>query len=218
MTVARAKRTDRADARRRHRMEAAARAEAGETVAPPTRSPKATSGPTPAERPSVVGAFRSAARPADLQADIRFLPSLALRTKAIWVPSAVVIAAGALFLTPDLGQNIVFVLAFQAFVVPPPLAASFLAGLLAPRAAWLAGGVVGLISAATFAAVAVLYEGSVDATITADQLRDTVLFGFAVSPVFGIGAGGFAGFYRRFLRFGQPTRRADQGRRNSGRR
>ncbi|HSG87104.1 MAG TPA: hypothetical protein VLA23_12275 [Candidatus Limnocylindrales bacterium] len=217
--MARAKRTDRADARRRHRMEAAARAESGEPIEPPpARSDRTASGPAPTDRPSVVGAFRAAARLADVRADIAFLPSLVIRTKAIWVPSALVIAAGALFLTPDLGQNIVFVLAFQAFVVPPPLAASFLAGLLAPRAAWLAGGVVGLISAGTFAVVAVLYEGSVDAAITADQLRDTVLFGFAVAPLFGIGAGAFAGFYRRFLRFGQPARRANQGRRNSGRR
>jgi hypothetical protein len=134
------------------------------------------------------------------------------------VPAGMVIAAGTMFLVPDLGQNIIFVLAFQAFVVPPPLAASFLAGLLAPRAAWLAGGVVGLVAALTFAVVAVLYEGSVDATITSDQLRDTVLFGFAVSPMFGIGAGAFAGFYRRFLRFGQPARQANQGRRSSNRR
>ncbi len=217
--MARAKRTDRAEARRRYRQEAATRTEADETtLEAPARTSKAPVAPAPTGRPSVVAAFRQAARPASLRADIEYLPTLIVRTKAIWVPAGLVIAAGTMFLVPDLGSNIVFVLAFQAFVVPPPLAASFLAGLLAPRAAWLAGGVVGLISALTFAVVAVLYEGSVDATITSDQLRDTVLFGFAVAPLFGIGAGAFAGFYRRFLQFGQPARRGNQGRRDSNRR
>lgn len=217
--MARAKRTDRAEARRRYRQDLAARAEAGEPVDDevPVRSPKSTPQPTQAGRPSVTAAFRTAAQPASIRADIAFLPSLVLRTKAVWVPSALVIAAAALFLVPDLTDNIVFVLAFQAFVVPPPLAAAFLAGLLAPRAAWLAGALVGAVAAGTFAVVAILYEGSAS-QISAEELRATVLYGFAVSPLFGLGAGAFAGFYRRFLQYGRPAQSGSRGRGNARRR
>jgi hypothetical protein len=218
--VARAKRTHRADARRRYRQEQAARAESGEVEEEaPARPRKGDAQPaTPTGRPSVTAAFRAAARPADIRSDLSYLPTLVVRTKAVWLPSLLVVGAGVAFLIPQIQDNIVGVLVFQAFVFPPPLAATFLAGLLAPRGAWLAGLVVGVVAAGVFAVVAALFQGSTAAGLEASTLRDAVLYAFAVAPIFGLGAGAFAGFYRRFLQFGAPARRAQKDRRSANRR
>ena len=83
--MARAKRTDRTEARRRHRAEQAAQDtelddDAGEaTPGGSTRSAKATAAAPAApaqQRPSFASAFRAAFRPADLRGDLRSLPKI----------------------------------------------------------------------------------------------------------------------------------------------
>jgi hypothetical protein len=215
--VARAKRTDRADARRRYR-QAVATGELEEDIpaaARPTRSsaPNTRSGPSssaPPARPGVFASMRAAIQPADVRGDLRALPDIALRSKALIVPVGLAIAAGGLFYYLGDTSNIIAVLAFQALVVPPPLASSFLGGLLAPRASWLVGGLVGLACSVVFAVVALLYPDSTVAGTTAggvtpEQARDAIIFSFAVSPTLGLAVGAFAGFYRRFLRSASPN-------------
>jgi hypothetical protein len=221
--VARATRTDRAEARRRYRQTIADEAAGDELDASDVATPSAaiptaarsqrpakSAVPTPpAPRPGLTQAIRHAAQPADVRADLRALPTVVLRTKAFWIPAGLSALSGIGFLLFGEAGNVIAVLAFQAFVVPPPLAASFLGGLLAPRAAWAIGGLVGLTSSIVFLVVALLYPetastgtGTVGSTIA--QRQDAILFSLVISPLMGVAVGAFAGFYRRFLRTAGP--------------
>lgn len=119
--MARAKKTDRAEVRRRSRATAggiAAAESAGQELsaaetstssrvrrlarfgrsspsapAPaPATAPASTSGPTPA-RPGIFGAFRAAYRPVHLREDVAQIPWLVTRTHAVWLPAVLIAAA-----------------------------------------------------------------------------------------------------------------------------
>jgi hypothetical protein len=68
----------------------------------------------------------------------------------VWGPILVTIATAAVFLATG-GHEIFSTLAIQYFVAPPPIGAIFIAGFFAPRASYLAGGLVGLVSALVLA-------------------------------------------------------------------
>jgi hypothetical protein len=218
--MARAKRTDRAEARRRYRAALAAqRAGAGEAPAPTAPEPSAPRSsrqerpptvPTPAGgRVGLVAAVRLAAAPADIRADLAYLPTLVRSTKAIWLPSLLLAGIAAAFLLPDARANTIVVLVFQTFLVPPPMAGPFLAGLLTPRAAWLAGGIVALVGALLYAGVLVAVPETRPAVERQPELAVYAILG---APSFGILVGAFAGFYRRFLRLTSPNQGRRQGR------
>jgi hypothetical protein len=209
--VARAKKTDRAEARRRARAAAAEAAAASES-SPASSSQSATGGGTaqaagPA-RPSVLDALRGAARPIDLRGDIGRIPWLVTKTYAVWVPSVLVIAATVLFAVGGGTMQGIPGLAFNLFVFPPPMATAFLAGVLTDRMSYMAGFLVGVVSAVIFG-VYVLVAQIPGSTLTLSDRAGYVLYGLVVSPLAGLAIGGFAGFYRRFLRRANP---------NSGRR
>ena len=123
----RAKKTDRAEARRRSRL-------AGGTIddqdldldleapaAEPDRpAPRADARP---ERPSITAAFRNSFRPLNLREDLRTFPLVA-RSRALWVPLLLSVLAAALFTA--LPTSLTFI-AFQYFVFTLPLGAVFLA-------------------------------------------------------------------------------------------
>ena len=244
--MARAKSTDRAEARRRHRAIVAAAAvtaaaaqpaddEDGEdvpaTVAAPAASASASKAAAPrsatssstaksasartgskaapdqaAARPSITTAFRGAIRPVDLRSDIAYLPELVLHTRAIWIPSLAIIGAGLITMVAPANQ--ITQLVAQVFVAPPSLAGPFLAGLLAPRATYLAGGIVGIVAALVLIVVigllpASLFPGPIDR-------QSIILYALVVSPIFGLAVGGFAGYYRRFLFLSSPNRQRRQ--------
>jgi hypothetical protein len=106
--VARAKRTDRTEARRRHRAEQAMPAmadsesdapAAGKPAAgkPPAGKPAARSAPpAPVARPSITAAVRQAVRPLDLRGDLRAFPSVVLNWGFL-ASIALTIVAGAWF-------------------------------------------------------------------------------------------------------------------------
>jgi hypothetical protein len=169
--VPRAKRTDRAEARRRYRasqvelpaddLEASEDSNATEPAARadgparrsnsqerPTRSPSSADAPTPA---GIGSAFRGAYRPANVREDISQLPTL-IRSRAVWAPALVSIATAAIVIASSGNEPVTRVLA-QFFLVPPPIGAVFIAGFFAPRASYLAGAIVGLIGALGFIAV-----------------------------------------------------------------
>ncbi|HKG57949.1 MAG TPA: hypothetical protein VKA85_11935 [Candidatus Limnocylindrales bacterium] len=151
----RAKRTDRADARRRYRAQVATDVvEPGEDDGD-SASPAATSarggrarGATPAAAPARSGigyAFRAAFHPANLREDLAHLPIL-IRSRAVLLP-LLAIAATAIALTASGGHDVVSALLAQYFLFPPPIGAIFIAGFFAPRASYLAGGIVGVAAA-----------------------------------------------------------------------
>ena len=221
-TVARAKRTDRAEARRRYRATLSdelepldsedelepdaspsrSRAGVGQALA---RAPLSASGLPP--RPSLIGAFRSSFRPFDLRSDLQALPQL-LINKAVFVPVLLTIAATIGFIVAP--TQIVTVLLFQYFVFTPPLASIFLAGFMAPRASYLTGAIAGLAGAIGFAVWILTSIGQpIQGTVVTEAFaRESIGVGLVTSTISGIFFGAAAGWYRRFLALANPSRAA----------
>jgi hypothetical protein len=225
--VPRAKRTARAEARRRYRAAQSlpfddlddldadeatpeAPAKPASTSTTPAKSSSASSGAQP--RPSIATAFRQAFRPIDLRGDLRALPSL-LINKAFWVPAgAIVVIAGVVAVTN--GKELVSQMLAPYFLYPPPIAPVFLSGFLAPRASWLLGGLIGIIqSVATL--ILVLSSPALNAQTGA---ADPGVFTYSIFVSVGFGAfyAAAAAWYKRFLQGANPPRRAAQPSAKSG--
>jgi hypothetical protein len=153
--VPRAKRTNRAEARRRYRasigepIEEEAFDEAAPEAATRSSAPK-TQG-APQERPSLGNAFRAAFRSPNVREDLGFLPAL-LVDRSVWLPSLLTVAAGIAFAVTG-GGNWLIALIATYFVAPPALGSVFLGGFLAPRASYLVGLIIGFVSAAVASVV-----------------------------------------------------------------
>lgn len=218
--MARAKRTARAEARRRYRAEHSPTDEAeildDEPVAGTESARRSvTAGhPAPGDAPrmGIFTAFREAFHPLDLRADLAALPFLAVRTKALWLPVVLVIGTTvALGLTN--GEDVVTQFLFAYFVQTPAIGGVFLAGFLAPRASWLLGAIVGFISAICYALLITVLPRFVEATaVNPEAARDTIVAGLILSPVMGAFFAAAAAWYRRFLQLSNPNR----GRRTQG--
>lgn len=229
--MARAKRTDRAEARRRYRAQLATQLEEEgdqpEADGRPSPAP-APQGPPP--RPGIRTAFNQAFRPLDLRGDLRYLPTL-IRQRSVVVPVVITILAtvvAVIAVRPGTGAqpslvDIVVVYVFTIFVQPPPVGASFLAGFLAVRASWLAGIVTSLVSSVCWTIVITGLPASGAATSTtggAALVTDTspiaylaqVIF-FAVPPAALFAA--MAAWYRRFLQLASPARQRQAAARQS---
>lgn len=221
--MARAKTTDRAEARRRYRAQLAARAAAGSSAlaaagadlgpegrpgAEASGRPVARAGTGASARPNLLGALRVAAAPADIRGDLEALPLIARRTKSVWLPAVLIVAAGAAFLIPALAENQIVRFLAVALLAPPPMIPAFLAGMLTQRGSWLVGGIAGLISGLTVAVLITVTPGTTSTTAGLDFQN----LGFLViaGPAFGMGVGAFAGFYRRFLALSSPPRQAQR--------
>lgn len=158
----RAKRTDRAEARRRYRasIDETPGDEAIDT--PPEAAPaRARSGqpaaaPAP-QRPSISHAFRTAFRPVTLREDLRTFPRL-LTHRSVWLPILLTVLAGLFFVITN-GSNPIVAIVATYFIAPPALGSVFLAGFLAPRSSYLIGFLVGLVSAVIASAI-VLSSGA----------------------------------------------------------
>ena len=210
--MARAKRTDRAEARRRYRatlidgdqpedseLEPTA---ADEALA--TRSRARSSAPAgPPPRPSIVAAFRNSFRPIDVRGDIAALPSVTLHSKAVWLPVLLTIASAVTFAV--LPNELVPALVFQYFVFSQPIASIFLAGFLAPRASYLTGALAGLAGGICFALIVVARVGPFIKLSEVDA-QQYIASGLFASPLAGVFFGGAAGWYKRFLNMANPNR------------
>jgi hypothetical protein len=210
--LARAKRTDRAEARRRHR---AATAEAdgtagAEVAATSVAAPKGTNTKpamsSPAGRISMGTAFRQSFHPVDVRADLAALPWLVTHTYALWVPIAITVVGGiAVALANDPSQ--ITSLLYEYFVRPPAIGGVFIAGFLAPRASWLLGLIVGLVSALVNALLVTFVPLAIFATAPDPaQTQEFIVTGFLLSPIFGALFASGAAWYRRFLQLSNPNR------------
>jgi hypothetical protein len=156
--VPRAKRTNRAEARRRYRASVAepidetADEAAAEPAAPASaaRKTQAESAPRAGERPSLGYAFRAAFRPLNLGEDMRYLPKLLVH-RSLWLPILLTVAAGVAVAVSS-GSFLVGLIGTY-FVWPPALGSVFIGGFLAPRASYLVGFLIGLAAAVVFSAL-----------------------------------------------------------------
>jgi hypothetical protein len=194
--------------------------EAAAAEAQASPEPNATaSEDQPAPRPGLAGTFADLLRVPDIRADIRAFPGIARHTWAVILPVA---AAGAAFfvgLDPNVynlqgaqGDPPTLMIArgiFQFVLLPPPVTPVFVAGVLAPRASWLTGGIAGLVSTLFFVALVAIHE---PAKMSAGLAIDLAVL---YLPLY-ILLGGFAGWYRRWL-LGrqQKTRQATEERRKA---
>jgi hypothetical protein len=215
--VPRAKRTARAEARRRYRAaqttpldeeldvetdDDAAPAKATAAKPQPGKASNATAAAQP--RPSIATAFRQAFRPIDLRGDLQALPSL-LINKAFWIPAgAIVVIAAVVALTN--GKELVSQLLAPYFLYPPPIAPVFLAGFLAPRASWLLGGLIGVVQSI----VTLILVVSSPALNAQTGAADPGVFAYSLFVSVGFGAfyAAAAAWYKRFLQGANPPRRA----------
>jgi hypothetical protein len=231
--VARAKRTERADARRRYRAEQAARAdlddESAEVESADAPEPKARAArrpaarrtsSTPGQRPGILDALRSSVQPANIRDDVRAAPDVLRRTPLLWIPFGLVIVSGILAFIPGLAAYTIPAFLIQTFLIPPPLIGPFIAGLVAPRGGWLFGLLMGILGGIVFSLFVATTPGSSvgAATITPDIRLGYIGYSLVTSPTFGVLVGAFAAFYRRFLRSTTPARpTASKGRRSNAR-
>jgi hypothetical protein len=228
--VARAKRTDRAEARRRYRASLgeeepiedldesvdddpieAARPSGRDRV----RAASATPSPAP-QRPSIVRAFSSSFKPVDLRGDLASLPAL-VRHRSFLIPLALIAAAAVAFGVMGAREPLVYALS-QYLLFPPPVAAVFLAGFLAPRASWLLGAVLGAI--ATGALVAALSSPALQASVGTPISTDLGVGPLVILAYSSIGGALFAAvaaWYKRFLFLANPARAARAGARPNDR-
>ena len=219
--MARAKRTARADARRRYRAEHGLPDETDiEEEAEATAPLGATGAPQP-QRLGMGAAFKQAFRPLDLRGDLRALPSIARHSKALWVPvllTLVSVAAYVLVRPADrpAGDTAALLVMFlySYFLQTPAIGGVFIAGFLAPRASWLLGAIVGVVSAASYTALGL--SGILPTTVLVNGVEVTVNAGeviasaFIVSPIMGAIFASAAAWYRRFLQLSSPNRGRNQ--------
>ena len=227
--MARAKRTARADARRRYRADQSVPepTEDTEPVEPSTARPATAGATPPSARRSIAGAFRESFRPLDVRSDLRALPTIAVQSKALWLPILLTLASTGLFVAvrPGTSNDPVALIAaflFQYFIVTPAIGGVFIAGFLAPRASWLLGAIVGLVSAACYSFLILGGFIPLAANAPRAQASDVVLAAFSISPVLGALFASAAAWYRRFLMLsnpnrGRPRQSATAGKRPDGR-
>ena len=204
--MARAKRTDRTAARRRYRAQLAEPSESADALEPeldarPQSSSRAAAQPpTAGPRRGMGQAFREAFRPLDLRGDIAALPQL-LRSRAGWLPIVLVIGATIVTLVAGTGSLVGYYV-FSWFIYPFPMAPAFAIGFLAPRASYLLGLLVGLVSAGAAAFVLLLTA----TTGTAADVQALVVYTFLMSPPFTAFFAAAAAWYKRFLALINPNR------------
>jgi hypothetical protein len=213
--VARAKRTARAEARRRSRAAQGAEfAETDEPIettgAPSAQRPAAPAGPAKAPPPGTrmpfTAAVRASVHPVHVREDLASLPWIALHTKALWVPVLITVASLVAIVATHGGD--LSLLLFAYFIQTPAIGGVFIAGFLAPRASWLLGVVVGLVAAACYSILVIAFPSTIYAGVppTPEQATQVAIGAFALSPVFGAFLAAGAAWYRRFLRLTAPSR------------
>ncbi len=210
--MARAKRTARADARRRYRAEHNLPEESmdldgaiDDEAAPRAKSTAAAQDPG-SGRIGLGQAFRLSFRPLDIRGDLAALPGIAIRTKALWVPVLLVIGSTIAFAITG-GEDIVTQFMFAYFIQTPAIGGVFLAGFLAPRASWLLGIIVGLVAATCYTIlITTVFAAVVAASPVPGAAQDAIFSAFVLSPIMGAFFAAAAAWYRRFLQLSSPNR------------
>ncbi len=210
--MARAKRTARAEARRRYRAVTDPSLEVDAGSGEPLLSARVARQPSPSARDEniqgrvgMLDALRLSIHPVRFREDLTAFPSLAT-DKALLLPIlATIVSTIAVIATT--GKDPFTPFLFTYFVQTPALGGVFLAGFLAPRASWLLGAIVGAVAAVGYVAILVVVPNSLSSTTPdAATVQSVALSAFFLSPVMGAFFAALAAWYRRFLRLMNPNR------------
>lgn len=203
--MARSKSTSRAEARRRHRAaQAAARAAASQAEEDdPELDASAAPDAEPAPRTSLI-------RIPNVREDLLALPGMFRSKPLLWAPIVLmVIAFGVALLPlpsdPTLRGLVQFVL--SSFLVPTAILPMFLAGVIAPRASYLVGFLVGVLNGILVIAMFTL-NPTYQAAVPPSELPTAALWSIVIAALYGLAIGAFASWYRDFLRRSGERRRA----------
>jgi hypothetical protein len=207
--VARAKRTARADARRRNRAFTEPDLEtddASDTSS--ARTVRQAQGVRPDDAPNRVGIFgalRASIHPVRWRDDLEALPTL-VTNRALLLPIALTVAS-TIAVVATSGKDALTPFLFTYFIQTPALGGVFLAGFLAPRASWLLGAIVGLVAAFGYVTILLVVPGALGPTPPeASTVQGVALYAFILSPFMGAFFAAAAAWYRRFLRMSAPAR------------
>ena len=223
--MARAKRTARAEARRRYRavteppadaeVETTEPAPAARAVRQPQPSAKAETGQA---RTGMFDALRSSIHPVRVREDLAAFPALATHP-ALFLPILLTLISTVAVIATS-GKDLVTPFLFTYFIQTPALGGVFLAGFLAPRASWLLGAIVGAVAAVGYIVVLLVVPSTLSSTAPDAATVQTVsLSALVLSPTLGAFFAALAAWYRRFLRVMSPNRarQATPPRRGDGR-
>ena len=214
--MARAKHTDRAEARRRYRQamnlpeetdvdEAEADAQpASGTSRQAARTPQRAA---PAQvRPGFLSAFRGAYHSPHVREDLAHWRELLTSRALLAAVGLVVVAAAAFVVFPGYTGS---TFAWELIVLPgQALAPQLVAGFFAPRASYLLGLVVGLVQGIVFASVYPLVLARLGNPVPGDQIPNLLTLSFVTGPISGMLFASAAAWYRRFLAMSSPRRAA----------
>jgi hypothetical protein len=216
--LARAKNTCRAEARRRTKD--STRAELATTDAADGDTPDTTDEGTSA---TAGGARRSLIKMPDVRADLRAVPHMFRARPLLFLPFVLLLVGfGLALILPVLPADVQqwAYLYIQYFFFPQALFTYFIGGFLATRASYLVGLMLGTVTGVLWVVIFVVGvaagAGPVDAGATGTGPTDVggaSAYVLVTSIILGTIAGGFAGWYRDFLRGMQDRgkqRRADQ--------
>jgi hypothetical protein len=156
----------------------------------------------------------------DVRGDIRVLPRMLATNRKLWIPFILLLVSFVLALAvtnallPDTISSIA-ALYVQLTLPPTSLFVFFLGGFLAPRASWLVGAVLGIVDGVLWSLLFVIspkaeIDGSAGSPTTAGGAVTDYVSVIALAIGIGILAGGFAAWYRAFLRQSQERAAANR--------
>jgi hypothetical protein len=222
--VARAKQTNRSEARRRYRqatqpidpeMELAddvseAVASEGTSARPAARPPSAKPAPTGPQRPGFMAAFRGAYHPARPREDLKALPGLLTHWSFLAGAGLVLVGAIVAYLVPGYTGS---AFAWELLVLPgSALAPQLVAGFFAKRASYMLGLLIGLLQGIVFTVFLTQFAARIGAELPGDRMGSLLTLSFVTGPISGALFAAAAAWYRRFLALSSPRRAQQAGR------
>lgn len=169
--------------------------------------------------PSVTAAAapsRTGFRLPDVGADLRALPGMFLSKPLLWLPFLLLLAAFAIVLAytngllPEGAVRDIAIFYVGMVLPPPPLVIFFIGGFLAPRGSWLVGLILGVFYSGLITLLNVTAPGATEEVTPGAGLAESLAATWVMSIGFGALAGGFAAWYRNFLRGSQERARANR--------
>jgi hypothetical protein len=163
--------------------------------------------PTAAETPP---ARTSLFKVPNVREDLRALPVMFRQKRTLWLPVLSMVVGFFLAVIPqptDPTARFLWLFYVQSFFAPSAIMAIFLGGIIAPRASYLVGLLLGLINGLLLVAFVLIgpRDGGV---LPPGDVGALAVQSFIVPVLYGPLIGAFAGWYRDFLRRSSERRRA----------